>query len=85
MSSVYVPNGRSLDSDQYQYKLDWLGKLRQHLDALADPHDRVAVCGDFNIAPEDADVWDPKAFVGSTHVSEPERAALRHARGLGAG
>jgi exodeoxyribonuclease-3 len=77
MTSVYVPNGRSLDSDQYQYKLDWLGKLRQHLDALADRRDRVAVCGDFNIAPEDADVWDPTAFVGSTHVSDAERTALR--------
>jgi exodeoxyribonuclease-3 len=78
MTSVYVPNGRSLDSDQYQYKLEWLGRLRHHLDVLADPGDRVAVCGDFNIAPDDRDVWDPSAFVGATHVSEPERAALRH-------
>jgi exodeoxyribonuclease-3 len=78
ITSVYVPNGRSLDSDQYQYKLEWLGKLRQHLDTLADPHDRVALCGDFNIAPEDIDVWDPKLFVGATHVSDPERTALRH-------
>jgi exodeoxyribonuclease III len=74
--SAYVPNGRSLDSDQYPYKLAWLGKLRKHLDALASPDEPVAVCGDFNIAPEDRDVWDPAAFVGSTHVSEPERQAL---------
>jgi exodeoxyribonuclease-3 len=77
VSSVYVPNGRSLDSEHYQYKLAWLDKLGQHLDLLTKPEDRVAVCGDFNIAPEDRDVWDPKAFEGATHVSPPERAALR--------
>ena len=76
VTSVYVPNGRSLDSDHYTYKLAWLGKLKQHLDALATPQDQVAVCGDFNIAPDDKDVWDPGAFVGSTHVSEPERREL---------
>ncbi len=83
ISSVYVPNGRSLDSEHYQYKLNWLGRLRQHLDALTTPDDRVAVCGDFNIAPDDNDVWDPKAFVGATHVSEPERSALQTLEGWG--
>jgi exodeoxyribonuclease-3 len=78
VSSVYVPNGRSLDSEHYEYKLGWLGKLRQHLELTSKPSDKVAVCGDFNIAPEDPDVWDPKAFIGSTHVSGPERAALHH-------
>jgi exodeoxyribonuclease III len=77
VSSVYVPNGRSLDSDHYKYKLSWLERLREHLDSRVKPDQPVAVCGDFNIAPEDVDVWDPKAFVGSTHVSEPEREALR--------
>jgi exodeoxyribonuclease-3 len=77
LTSVYVPNGRSLDSDHYAYKLSWLAKLRRHLEIVADPHDAVAVCGDFNIAPADIDVWDPSAFVGSTHVSDAERAALR--------
>jgi exodeoxyribonuclease-3 len=77
VSSVYVPNGRSLDSEHYQYKLAWMGKLGQHLGVVSDPDDRVAVCGDFNIAPEDADVWSPGAFTGATHVSEPERQALR--------
>ncbi len=76
VTSVYVPNGRALDDDHYAYKLDWLGRLRQHLDAVADPSDSVAVCGDFNIAPTDDDVWDPARFVGSTHVSAPERSAL---------
>jgi exodeoxyribonuclease-3 len=77
VTSVYVPNGRSLDSDHYRYKLSWLAKLKQHLAAVASPDEGVAVCGDFNIAPDDIDVWSPAAFEGSTHVSEPERAALR--------
>jgi exodeoxyribonuclease-3 len=77
VTSVYVPNGRSVDSDHYRYKLEWLTKLKDHLSALATPDDAVAVCGDFNIAPADADVWDPSRFVGSTHVTEPERQALR--------
>ncbi len=76
VSSVYVPNGRSLDSEQYRYKLAWLGKLRQHLDRVGRPDEPLAVCGDFNIAPEDRDVWDPAAFIGSTHVSASERKAL---------
>jgi exodeoxyribonuclease-3 len=77
VSSVYVPNGRSLDSDHYVYKLEWLGKLREHLTLVGAPDEQVALCGDFNIAPEDRDVWDPQAFVGSTHVSDAERDALR--------
>lgn len=75
VSSVYVPNGRSLDDPHYQYKLDWLAQLRRHVDRVGDPGP-VAVCGDFNIAPEDRDVWDPAAFAGATHVSAPEREAL---------
>lgn len=76
VTSVYVPNGRALDDDHYLYKLDWLARLREHLSAIADPAGRVAVLGDFNVAPSDIDVWNPAAFVGSTHVSPPERAAL---------
>jgi exodeoxyribonuclease-3 len=76
--SVYVPNGRALNDPHYQYKLSWLERLRHHLEQTADPNQPVAVCGDFNVAPEDRDVWDPAAFVGSTHVSEPERQAVRH-------
>jgi exodeoxyribonuclease-3 len=74
--SAYVPNGRALDHEHYQYKLRWLDRLLGHLDAVADPDGAVAVCGDVNIAPADADVWDPAELVGATHVSEPERAAL---------
>lgn len=83
VSSVYVPNGRSVGSEHYDYKLAWIDKLRQHLDLLSGPDAPVAVCGDFNIAPDDRDVWDPKAFIGSTHVSEPERDALSHLEGWG--
>jgi len=74
--SAYVPNGRALDHDHYRYKLAWLARLRRHLDLTADPAGATAVCGDFNIAPTDLDVWDPAALEGATHVSEPERAAL---------
>ncbi len=76
IASAYVPNGRSLDDDHYRYKLEWLAKLRQHLVDHEDPAAGVVVAGDFNIAPADDDVWNPAAFVGATHTSEPERAAL---------
>ena len=81
--SVYVPNGRSLDSDQFPVKLAWLKRLRQYLDETCAPGEDVAVCGDFNVAPDDADVWDPAAFVGATHVSAPERDALDGVRSWG--
>jgi exodeoxyribonuclease-3 len=77
VTSVYVPNGRSLDSEQYDLKLAWLGRLRDDLVASATPDQAVVVCGDFNVAPEDRDVWDISQFRGATHVSELERAALR--------
>ncbi len=76
VSSVYVPNGREVGSEHYESKLAWLGQLRAHLETTCDPHGRVAICGDFNIAPEDRDVYDPAKFVGATHVSGPERKAL---------
>lgn len=76
VSSVYVPNGRAVDHEQYQYKLAWLDRLHTHLEATAQPEDQVAVCGDMNIAPTDLDLWNPAAFVGSTHVSDDERATL---------
>ena len=76
VTSVYVPNGRTPDDPHYQYKLSWLARLRDHLDATCRPHDDVVVCGDFNIAPADIDVWDIAAFEGATHVTQPERDAL---------
>lgn len=74
--NVYVPNGRSLDSEHYQYKLRWLERLGDHVDKLTSGTDRVIVAGDFNIAPADVDVYSPEAFVGATHTSTPERDAL---------
>jgi exodeoxyribonuclease-3 len=78
--SVYVPNGREPASPHYDYKLAWLSALRA---ALASEPSPLAVCGDFNVAPTDADVWDPAAFVGATHVTPPERAAVAAIRDLG--
>ncbi|WP_026316959.1 exodeoxyribonuclease III [Actinokineospora enzanensis] len=78
--SVYVPNGREPDSDHYRYKLDWLAALR---DTVAAGPGEVMVCGDVNIAPTDADVFDPAAFVGHTHVTPSERAALQGLFDLG--
>ena len=83
VATVYVPNGRSLDHEQYTFKLDWLARLRAHLDTACDPNASVVVCGDFNIAPEDRDVWDASAVHGATHVSEPERAALDELKAWG--
>jgi exodeoxyribonuclease III len=77
VTTAYVPNGRGLDQEHYQYKLRWLDRLIAHLDATSEPSGATVLCGDMNIAPTDIDVWDPAALVGSTHVSEPERAALR--------
>ena len=71
--SVYVPNGREPDSDHYRYKLAWLAALK---DLVAAGPQATVVCGDMNIAPADEDVFDPDAYVGQTHVTGPERAAL---------
>jgi exodeoxyribonuclease-3 len=81
--SLYVPNGRTLDSPHYTYKLEWLAALRDALAPEVDAHERFAVMGDFNIAPRDEDVWDVAAFAESTHVTEPERAAYRALVDLG--
>jgi exodeoxyribonuclease-3 len=81
--SVYVPNGRTVDSPHYTYKLNWLAALHTALAAEIAPGTRLVLCGDFNVAPTDSDVWDPAAFVGSTHVTGPERAALAALRDLG--
>jgi exodeoxyribonuclease III len=78
--SVYVPNGREPGSDHYEYKLTWLGKLRDDIDAGPDD---VLVCGDMNIAPTDADVFDPAAFEGHTHVTPAERTALKELEAVG--
>ena len=78
--SVYVPNGREPGSEHYEYKLAWLASLREMI--ASGPQDTI-VCGDMNIAPTDDDVFDPEAYVGHTHVTAPERAALAEIEGLG--
>jgi exodeoxyribonuclease III len=78
--SVYVPNGRAPGSEHYEYKLAWLAALR---DAVAAKPETTVVCGDMNIAPADADVFDPEAYAGHTHVTAPERAALGELQALG--
>jgi exodeoxyribonuclease III len=74
--SLYVPNGREPDSDHYRYKLAWLAALRNTVSEQLAAGADALVCGDMNIAPADADVFDPAAYVGQTHVTAPERAAL---------
>jgi exodeoxyribonuclease III len=78
--SVYVPNGRVPDSEHYEYKLAWLASLRGMVAARPEA---TVVCGDMNIAPTDDDVFDPDAYIGQTHVTAPERAALAELQELG--
>jgi exodeoxyribonuclease III len=81
--SLYVPNGRSLDSPHYKYKLEWLAALRSAMASEVAAARPFVVTGDFNIIPTDADVWDPSQFVGATHVTPAERQALADLRTLG--
>jgi exodeoxyribonuclease III len=74
--SLYIPNGRTVDDPHYAYKLAWLTALRDTAAAELLRPEPLAILGDFNVAPTDADVWDPTKFVGSTHVTPAERAAL---------
>jgi len=74
---AYVPNGQSVGSDKYEYKLRWLLALREWLASELAAHPQLALLGDYNIAPADGDVHDPAAWAGSVLVSEPERAAFR--------
>lgn len=75
--NLYVPNGQSIDSDKYRYKLEWLAQLNQWVAALLEKHPQLVLLGDFNIAPEDRDVYDPRAWSGQVLVSEAERAAFQ--------
>jgi len=83
LRSVYVPNGRTPDDPHYGYKLRWLAALRDAVTADAAGPRPFALMGDFNVAPNEDDVWDPAAFVGSTHVTPAEREALARLRETG--
>ena len=81
--SLYAPNGRVVGSPFYQAKLVWYERLARWLDEAGDPSSALVLGGDFNVAPEDADVWDPQACHGGTHVSPPEREAFARLRSWG--
>lgn len=81
--NLYVPNGQAVGTDKYAYKLDWLEKLEAFLADQLRQYPRLAVVGDFNIAPEPEDVHDPAEWEGKVLFSEPERAALRRLLALG--
>jgi len=81
--NLYVPNGQAVGSDKYDYKLDWLEKLHDFLASELATHEKVAVVGDFNIAPDDRDVHDPDEWRDKILCSEPERAALQGLLALG--
>ncbi|HEY3067183.1 MAG TPA: exodeoxyribonuclease III, partial [Methylomirabilota bacterium] len=81
--TVYAPNGRVVGSPFYQAKLMWFERLARWLGEAADPTQPFVLGGDFNVAPEDVDVWDPRACHGGTHVSEPERLAFGRLREWG--
>ena len=74
--TVYVPNGREVNTDFYDRKLVWLQTLHDWIAKQHTPEEPVVVLGDFNVAPTDRDVWDPAKFVDSTHVTQPERDAV---------
>lgn len=74
--SVYVPNGQEVGTEKYAFKLQWMGTLLSYLQASFSPRDPLVVCGDFNVAPEDRDVWDPEAWRGKILFSEPEKEAF---------
>ncbi|MHB1233029.1 MAG: exodeoxyribonuclease III [Burkholderiales bacterium] len=75
--NVYVPNGQSVDSDKYQYKLAWFKALTHWLEMELKAYPKLILLGDYNVAPEDRDVHDPKAWEGQVLCSEPERAAFQ--------
>lgn len=81
--NLYVPNGQRLASEKYEYKLEWLAATRDYIASEMQRHERLAVLGDFNIAPDDRDVYDPVAWGEDIHTSGPEREALREIIKLG--
>ncbi|HQR55252.1 MAG TPA: exodeoxyribonuclease III [Burkholderiaceae bacterium] len=80
---AYFPNGQSVGSEKYDYKLRWIAALNAWLRTELAQHPQVALAGDFNIAPEDRDVHDPKAWAGQVLFSEPEKQAFRDLIALG--
>ncbi len=76
--NIYAPNGQEVGSPKYAFKLQWYARLRTFFDVCCDPKSDVLMCGDFNVAPEDRDVWDPEQWRDQILFSEPEKAAFRN-------
>jgi exodeoxyribonuclease III len=74
--NLYIPNGQALDSPKYTYKLEWLEHMQEFVQQQMNHYSKLVILGDFNIAPEDIDVYDPKQWFGEVLVSEPERLAF---------
>ena len=81
--SIYVPNGSTMESDKYTYKRRWLKRLRAYLDQHHSPTDPLVLCGDYNVAPDEADVHDPEQWRESVLFSDEIRAALNEVLGFG--
>jgi len=81
--NVYIPNGSHVGSPKYEVKLSWLQKLRDHINSRHDLSKRIILCGDFNIAPDDEDCYNPEQIKGTIMVSEPERSRIEEVRNLG--
>ena len=81
--NTYIPNGTELWTDKFTFKLDWLQRLRRYFDESCDLNNDVLLCGDFNVAPEELDVWSVPVFQGKLHFSMSERAAIHHVKQWG--
>lgn len=81
--NVYIPNGQRVGSDKYEYKLKWIDSLRDHLDKQHNPDTKLLLCGDFNIAPDDRDVYKPEEVEGTIMVSDLEREQLAYVQDWG--
>jgi exodeoxyribonuclease-3 len=78
---IYAPNGQSVGSEAFEYKLNWYTRLRRFLVQRHTPESKLLICGDFNVAPEDLDVWDPRLFAGQTLFTDSEKRAWRELKG----
>jgi len=81
--NTYIPNGTELWTDKFAFKLDWLQRLRKFFDADFDKNSDVLLCGDFNVAPDERDVWNVGFWEGKLHFTKPERAAIHHVKQWG--
>jgi exodeoxyribonuclease-3 len=81
--NTYIPNGTELWTDKFTFKLDWLQRLRRMFDETCDKSRDVLLCGDFNVAPDERDVWNVGFWEGKLHFTKPERAAIHHVKQWG--